>query len=123
MKIQAFIIVGLLISILTSCGKVRIDKISEHSGFKLPKKYKVIKNTTESSGFAGQDFKINVILEFKEQNLIELTDQVNSLVIKNPIWRKNGQIVEYSNQINKNEYESIKIDLEKGILTFSFVHI
>lgn len=97
--------------------------ISEHSGFKLPEKYKVIKNTTESSGFARQDFEINVVLEFKKQALIEISEQLDSLVIVNPNWLKNGQIVEYYNQINNSESESIKYDLKKGVLTFNFVHI
>lgn len=123
MKTRAYIIVGLLILILTSCGQVRIDMISEHSGFKLPEKYKVIKNTTESSGFAGQDFEINVVLEFKKQTLIEVSEQIDSLVIVNPNWVKIGQIIEYSNQINDNESETIKFDLKKGVLTFNFVHI
>ena len=123
MKTRAYIIVGLLILILTSCGQVRIDMISEHSGFKLPEKYKVIKNTTESSGFAGQDFEINVVLEFKKQTLIEISEQIDSLVIVNPNWVRIGQIIEYSNQINDNESETIKFDFNKGILTFNFVHI
>ncbi len=97
--------------------------ISEHSEFKLPEKYKVITNTTESSGFAGQDFEINVVLRFKKQTLIEISEQLDSLVIVNPNWVKNGQIVEYSNQINDNESETIKFDLKEGVLTYSFVHI
>lgn len=121
MKTRAYILVGLLI--LASCGHVRIDMISEHSGFKLPEKYKVIKNLTESSGFAGQDFEINVVLEFDKQTLIEISEHIDSLVIENPNWIRNGMIIEYSNQINHNESETIEIDLERGVLTFSFVHI
>jgi len=123
MKTRAYIILGLLILILASCGKVRIDMISEHSGFKLPEKYKVIKNTTESSGFAGQDFEINVVLEFKKQTLIEISEQLDFLVIVNPNWVRIGQIFEYSNQINDNKSETIKFDLKEGVLTFNFVHI
>lgn len=123
MKTRTHILIGLLILILTSCGQVRIDMISEHSGLKLPEKYKVIKNTTESSGLAGQDFEINVILKLKNQSLSEITQQIDSLILVNPKWTKKGRTVDYSNQLNDNESETISIDLIEGVLTFNFVHI
>lgn len=123
MKTRIRILIGLLILFLTSCGQARIDMISEHSGLKLPEEYKVIKNTTESSGFAGQDFEINVILTFKNQSLTEITKQIDSLILVNPKWTKMGRTVDYSNQLNDSESETISIDLQKGVLTFNFIHI
>ncbi len=122
MKTRIYIAV-ILFYFFTSCGHVRIDMISEHSGFNLPETYKVIENTTESTGFAGQDFEINVILEFRKQNLTEISKHLDSLVNANPKWIKNGNNVEYFNQLNNKESETIKIDLNKGILTFKLIHI
>lgn len=120
---QTHILTGLLILIFTGCGQVRIDMISEHSGLKLPADYKVIKNTTESTAFAGADFEINIILEFENKSLIDLKRQTDSLLLANPKWTQKGSIIEYSNKINRAESESIMIDLQTGKLIFIFFHI
>ena len=106
---------------LISCGNKRIELISERSGLELPRDYIVLENKTESSGI--QDYEINVALKFDTKSLAEIMAKVDSLVLINKKWRRNNQEVIYYNRDNSQDFESITIDLDTGILKFNQVHI
>ncbi len=122
MKKRAYIYIGILTFILLGCGgQVRINMISEHSGLKLPEKYIVIKNTTESSGIS--DFEINVILKIEELSLNKIKLACDSLILTNSLWKNEDGIYMYSNQLSNSESETIVVDLKNSVLTFNFVHL
>ena len=95
--------------------------VSENSDLKLPKDYKVLVNETESAGIA--EFAVTVIIEFKEEAFGQLLLQIDSLSNQNTNWKFGNGLIEYSNQLNSSESETISIDKKSRKLTFKFDHI
>lgn len=107
----------ILLIALSACdySSRRIDLIEENFNIKLPDRYEVIKNTTESSGFAGSDFEINVELKFEKvefENLKQELKRIDSL--------KSGEN-RYDKWI-KNEMNTLKIDQINRSLKYRFIH-
>lgn len=123
MKYKIGILLAFLTLLTTSCGQVRISMISEHSGLELPEKYKVKKNTTKSSGFAGQDIEISIVLKFEGESLENIMDQIDSLVFSNPHWERRANGAGYHQELNSGEQEWIDFNVYQSEITYKFIMI
>ena len=91
--------------------------IEEEYGIALPENYEVLKNTTESSGFAGADFEVNIELRFQVKEFQELKKEL----LKIDSLRIEGESRYHKN--NTNESSFLEIDEENCLLSFRFNHI
>lgn len=106
---------GLLI--LTSCSSRRIEMIEDTFGIALPENYDILKNTTESTGFEGADFEVNVELKFKVKEFEELKNELSKI----DSLRVDGESRYFKNI--ESESASLEIDEENRLLKFQFIHI
>ena len=91
--------------------------VEEEFGIVLPENYEVLKNTTESSGFAGADFEVNVELRFQVEEFEELKKEL----LKIDSSRIDGESRYHKNNINEPSF--LEVDEGNRLLRFRFVHI
>ena len=101
----------------TSCSNRRIDMIEDVFGVALPKNYDVLKNTTESIGFAGADFQVNVELQFQQKEFKDFKEEL----LKIDSLKVEGENIYVKNL--KSETASIRMDEGKRLLKFQFNHL
>ncbi len=122
-KFRKYILLFLSFSLIVSCEIDRIDFISKYSGLVLPESYDVLVNKTESSGFAGADFEITIILDFDLKNFKILTDQISDLSIKNKHWTVTDTSYKYYYEITDSEFEKIELDIDNRRLIYTMINI
>ena len=121
-KLYYFLFV-LMLLLINSCEVNRIDLISTYSGLSLPNNYRIIQNTSESSGFAGSDYEIIIILDFEQEIFNEVVNQINELVLVNSYWTLTDGSYKYYFEINVSEFENIELDFEKRRLKYTMTKI
>ena len=90
--------------------------ISENFEISLPNNYEVVENRTESFGFSGADFEVNVELKFAENGFAKLQEELQKI----DSLKKNDN--EYIKDID-GEIAVLTIDKGKRTLKFKFIHI
>jgi hypothetical protein len=118
---KSTIFIGLAFLMFTSCKQSRIESIIEKSGLELPQEYNFVKTVREESGYAGQDLYIKRILQFEEQDLTYIEDQLDSLVKVDHKWSKHGIKYKYHFQKSKSEIKAIEVDMQTRLLEYSLI--